>query len=368
MPHHNHYATVVVFHYQPIHGQYRERQLYPMTRTGLRINTLFLLPMKQLQLSVWLIFLAHTICFAQDDTVQKQMPFLSLQTAADTQQSPNHKSRQWIVGGASAAVFGGSFVFLNKAWYQGYSRTPFHFFNDVGEWLQMDKAGHAWTAYTSSRLLYGLWRWSGLKNEKAVWISALSSFSYMATIEYLDGLSAGWGWSWGDIAGNTLGASLFAVQQLKWKEQRVQLKFSVHVNQYDVALKPRANELFGTSLPSLLLKDYNAQTYWFSFNLKSFLPHSNFPAWLNVAAGYGAEGMWGGFDNTAYDKAGVKVFDRTDIQRRRKWYLSPDIDLTKIRTKSKVLRTAFFALNMVKVPLPTLEYSRGKWAVHAFSF
>ncbi|HUC82621.1 MAG TPA: DUF2279 domain-containing protein [Flavisolibacter sp.] len=296
------------------------------------------------------------------------MPFISLQTASSVQQPPNHKFRQWLVGSTSAIAFGGSFVFLNKAWYQDYPRTSFHFFNDAGEWLQMDKAGHAWTAYTSSRLLYGAWRWAGLKNAKAVLLSTLTSFGYMASIEYLDGRSAGWGWSWGDIAGNTLGVSLFAMQQLGWKEQQVQLKFSAHVNKYDASLKPRADELFERSLPALLLKDYNAQTYWLSVNLKSVLPQSKLPAWLNVAAGYGAEGMWGGFENKAFDKNGVKVFDRTDVSRRRQWYLAPDIDLTKIRTKSKALRTVFFALNSLKVPLPALEFSSGKWSVHALSF
>lgn len=190
----------------------------------------------------------------------------------------------------------------------------------------------------------------------------------MASIEYLDGRSAAWGWSWGDIAGNTIGTSLFAIQQLGWDEQRVQLKFSAHLNKYDGPIKWRANDLFGQTMPALLLKDYNAQTYWFSFNLKSFLPRSKLPAWLNLAAGYGANGMWGGFGNKAYDKNGILIFDRTDIPRRRQWYLSPDVDFTKIRTKSKVLRTLFYMLNMIKTPLPALEYSRGKWRVHALYF
>lgn len=320
-----------------------------------------------MQFLIYLTLLANTFCHSQD-TVQKQIIPVLPATDAHITQTANLKSRQWLVGGASATLFGGSFVFLNKAWYQNYPRSSFHFFNDAGEWLQMDKVGHAWTAYTSSRLVYGAWKWAGLKNEKALLLSTLTSFGYLAAIEYLDGRSAGWGWSWGDIAGNTVGASLYAVQLLKWNEQRVQLKFSAHVNKYDASLKPRADELYGKSLPSLLLKDYNAQTYWFSFNLKSFLPQSNLPAWLNIAAGYGAEGMWGGIENRAYDENGVKVFDRTDIQRRRQWYLSPDIDLTKIRTKSKALRTVFFALNALKVPLPAVEYSQGKWSVHAFSF
>lgn len=249
-------------------------------------------PMKRLRFSICLILCLNSACFSQNDTVRKQMPFDSLQIPVAVQQTPNYRSRQWFVGSTSAIAFGWSFVFLDKTWYQDYPRTSFHFFNDAGEWLQMDKAGHAWTAYTSSRQLYSAWRWAGVKNEKAILLSTLTSFGYLASIEYLDGRSAAWGWSWGDIAGNTLGASLFAIEQLGWKEQRVQLKFTAHVNKYNASLKARADELFGTSLPALLLKDYNAQTYWFSFNLKSFLPRSKFPAWLNVAAGYGAEGIW----------------------------------------------------------------------------
>ena len=51
-----------------------------------------------------------------------------------------------------------------------------------------------------------------------------------------------------------------------------------------------------------MLKDYNGQTYWLSANLKSFFQGSNIPAWLNVAVGYGADGMFGGFENKWIDE------------------------------------------------------------------
>ena len=51
-----------------------------------------------------------------------------------------------------------------------------------------------------------------------------------------------------------------------------------------------------------MLKDYNGQTYWLSANLKSFFPGSNIPPWLNVAIGYGADGMFGGFENKWIDE------------------------------------------------------------------
>lgn len=315
----------------------------------------------------FLFFLLPQTAFSQDSL---HSPLQSVVSKAIAGSIPKQfkNNREWIVGAGSATALGGSFIFLNQAWYKGYERTAFHTFDDSREWLQMDKSGHAWTAYTASRSLYGLWRWAGADGKKAVWISSLSSFVYMASIEYLDGRSAAWGWSWGDIAGNTFGTALFATQQLLWKEQKIGLKFSSHFNRCNGGLQPRADELFGETWPNRLLKDYNAQTYWLSFNLKSFMPRSKFPAWLNVAVGYGAEGMFGGFENKSYNADGVLIFDRSDIQRRRQWYLSPDIDFTKIRTKHKWLKTTFSVLNMIKMPLSALEYSAGKWKGHIVYF
>jgi hypothetical protein len=79
-------------------------------------------------------------------------------------------------------------------------------------------------------------------------------------------------------------------------------------------------------------------------------------------------GMYGGFKNVAHDKNGTIIFDRTDIKRVRQWYLSPDIDWTKIKTNQKLVRTLFTLMNMVKVPAPALELRRGKVKAHWISF
>ncbi|MEI2711500.1 MAG: hypothetical protein V9E96_21190 [Chitinophagaceae bacterium] len=89
-----------------------------------------------------------------------------------------------------------------------------------------------------------------------------------------------------------LGSGLLISQELLWDEQRVDLKFSFHKKTYnEPVLKERTDSIFGKNLLSRMLKDYNGQTYWLSANLKSFFPKSNLPAWLNVAVGYGAEGL-----------------------------------------------------------------------------
>ncbi|MCU7549168.1 YfiM family protein [Chitinophagaceae bacterium LB-8] len=270
------------------------------------------------------------------------------------------KARQWFIGGISIAGYGGSLIYLNEAWYKGYEKTGFHTFNDSKEWLQMDKVGHAWTAYNTSRATTALWRWAGLSPKKSVLLGSLSGFSYLTVIELLDGYSAKWGWSWPDIAANFTGSSLFAAQELLWGEQRIQFKYLAHQKAYPLDLKTRANELFGERLPERLLKDYNAQTLWLSFNLKSFIKTNALPSWLNLSIGYGAEGLYGGVENRAFDKQGNMTFNRMDIQRYRQWYLSPDVDFTKIKTNRKGVRTVLAVLNIIKVPAPALVLSNGK--------
>jgi hypothetical protein len=223
------------------------------------------------------------------------LPQWSAAQAPDTTSPP--KKRIALVAGLNAAAYAGSFIALNEAWYKGYPRTSFQTFDDSKEWLQVDKAGHAWTAYAIGKYSADIWQWAGLPRKKAVWIGGLSGAGYLTVIELLDAHSERWGWSWADMGANIAGSGLFISQELMWKEQRVQFKFSAFPKSYDASLQPRVDDLFGKSFPEKLLKDYNAQTYWLSFNLKSFMPQSRLPGWLNISVGYGADGMLGGFEN-----------------------------------------------------------------------
>ena len=284
--------------------------------------------------------------------------------------TPNQKKqRQLLITGINVAGYGGSLIALNNAWYKDYAKTSFHLFNDSKEWLQMDKSGHAWGAYNASRGSTAMWEWAGLPHKKAVWIGGLSSVVYLTTIEFFDAYSAKWGWSWSDIGANMIGSGLFMGQEFLWNEQRIQFKFSFHPKKYDEPqLEQRADELFGKPWYERMLKDYNAQTYWFSANVKSLLPQSNLPAWLNVALGYGADGMFGGFENKWKDKSGNEII-RFDIPRKRQFYLAPDIDFTKIKTKSKFLKTTFSLLNSFKCPAPSLMMdSKGKLKAYLLFF
>jgi len=223
--------------------------------------------------------------------------------------------------------------------------------------------GHFWTAYHLSRLSTDSWRWAGINNKKAIWLGGISAVAYQSIIEIQDGFSEKWGFSWGDMAMNVAGAGSYIAQEFGWKEQRITIKLSYWPYDYPPDLQPRADDLFGTNTFGKVLKDYNSQTYWLNFNLRSFFPQSKIPRWLNLSVGHSAELMLGGTENKWTDENGEEI-DRTDIPRFRRFFLSVDVDLTKIRTKSKFLKTVFSVANMVKIPAPALEFSQGKFKGH----
>jgi uncharacterized protein YfiM (DUF2279 family) len=232
----------------------------------------------------------------------------------------------------------------------------------------MDKAGHFWTSYQVSRGSGNLWRWTGISENKAAVLGGLSGLAFLSIIEILDGYSDKWGFSWGDMSMNIAGATTYTVQQLVWEEQRIQVKLGYNPYPYETQLKSRSNDLFGALCVEKVLKDYNSQTYWLSANVHAFFPESGFPKWLNIAVGYNARLMLGGTENKWIDKNGTTI-DLTSRPRYRRFLLSADVDLTKIDTKNKALKTIFSIINCIKIPSPTLEFnSKGEIKAYGIYF
>lgn len=288
------------------------------------------------------------------DTNKKETVLIRQPNFADCTFRPCHtvtpQQKKWrmpLVFGVTAGLYAGSFIGLNQLWYADYPKSDFQFINDNAEWYGLDKFGHAATAYYIGYYTQPIFQWSGLNHKAATWTAGGLAFAYQSTIEILDGFSAEWGASYGDWIANFGGAAMFVSQELVWKEQRFQLKMSYWPSEY-APLRPN---LLGSNLPERLLKDYNAQTYWLTCNVWSFLPNRNaskFPKWLNIAVGYGGNGMLGGFENPA---------QFAHIPRYQQFYLSVDFDLTKIKTKSRFLKTLFRALSIIKIPAPAIEFS-----------
>lgn len=282
------------------------------------------------------------------------------------------KVRFWSVVAAGTTAYAVSLSSLQDVWYKAYPRAPFHPFDDRREWLQMDKAGHAFSAYFLSDWAYGVLRWSGVNRSASIWAGMGSALIVMTSVEVLDGHSAQWGFSWSDMAANAVGTTLWGVQQAVWDEQRVRLKVSGHTRKYPndivfgslggiTTLRQRADDLFGARPQERFLKDYNAQTIWLSGNIRAFIGEDKkFPGWLNVAIGCGAENLYGGFSNAWTERGETFSLSPETYPRYRQWYIGPDVDLSRIRTRSKPLRLLLGMLNIVKVPSPALILSREK--------
>lgn len=245
-----------------------------------------------------------------------------------------------------ASVVGLSLIGLNSLWYNDYPRSKFHTIDDANEWKQMDKIGHVFSTYQLSKAGADLLNWSGVSENNQLIYGSTLGLVFLTTVEVFDGFSSEWGFSWSDFGANAIGTTLYFGQELLWDEQRFVIKYSFHRTNF----APQRPNTLGNGLLEEALKDYNGQTYWLSFNLRSFFKDTKIPEWLNLAFGYGVEGML-----SSRGESVDNLF--TNQNQYRQFYLSFDVDLKRIKTESHVLKTIFSVLNVIKIPLPTVEFN-----------
>jgi hypothetical protein len=275
-----------------------------------------------------------------------------IETKADTtkiEKKAIYKSLAFV-GGYTA----GSIYILGNTWYKDKEKVPFHFYNDSRGYLQVDKFGHMYGSYVYSYIGYhGLLKLGATRKEALVFGSTLG-FILQFPIEIMDGIHEGYGFSWGDIVANSFGSVLVSGQELLFNEQLIKYKFSYWESVYS----RNSNGYFGQTTMSRLLNDYNGHSYWFSMPLNKVVFRKRLPDWLNIAVGYGANGMYGEFENISSFN-GVTI---PETERYRQYLLSLDIDWTKIRTNSDFLKFLFKGMTFIKLPFPTLEYnSKGEF-------
>lgn len=298
------------------------------------------------QIGIIFIFIALFFLLCKPNCAQESIFFEKSDTL-------NTKRLKYVIGTKTLAL-SATFVGLNELWYKNYERSSFQFFNDNEEWLQMDKLGHLTTGYAVAQVSSNLFQWTGLEHKKSVLAGSGVSLLLLTGVEVLDGFSAQWGFSYGDMIANVVGVGAYASQEFLWGEQRISFKFSYFPSSTNQDLAELRPALLGSNWTEQWLKNYNDQTYWLSLNLASFSNKEDKKLpWLNLALGYSGNGMLGGFTNI-WEKDGI-TYDYSHISRYRTFYLSPDIDLSRIPTNKKALKTIFKALNFVKIPLPTLS-------------
>lgn len=301
---------------------------------------------KFLALITIFLFINCTAAFAQADSSQH-----------NNQKDSINYPRLWTVVGTEAALWTGSMAYLQFVWYKDAKRVPFEFYDDSKGYLQVDKLGHVYGSYLESYIGYHSLRWAGLSKKKALIYGGTLGILLQTPIEIWDGMYEEWGFSWSDMAANTLGSALVIGQELLWDEQKIKYKFSFYPSPYAKSANGYLGEGFGQ-----LFNDYNGHTYWLSTGINQIVPNKILPQWLNIAVGYSANGMIGEFENLQRYK-GVNI---PHYERYRQYLVSLDIDWTKIKTNNKILKTIFQGMFMVKMPFPALEINgigqiKGHW-------
>lgn len=300
-----------------------------------------------------------------------------------------------IVLGTEAAIITGVLYSFYKSWYAGSETGGFHFYNDNREWLMMDKLGHANSCYNFANLGFEALSMTGMDEKHSILYGAPLGITIMTFVEVFDGLSSDWGFSWGDMTANILGTGLFVGQQALWHEQRIALKYSYHNSgspKYDVSnpLTMERDYIMGKDWLDRFYEDYSGITIWAACDVKSLFmkENSKYPSWLGWAIGYGAKGMTGEYNN--YMPNGPKGTDDNwgrgweyDPQnapgqlkympndaRQRRFFVSPDIDISRIPCRNKTLKHVLRVLSGIKLPMPTLEYCPGEGGLvwHWFYF
>ncbi|MGB3799394.1 MAG: DUF2279 domain-containing protein, partial [Lewinella sp.] len=287
-------------------------------------------------------------------------------TPADT----FHPGRFYTAAGTGAILYSAATYGLYDIWYKEYATVGLRSFDDWGEWNQMDKAGHFYSAYMYSRHAFAGLRWAGLKRPVARYTALGVANLLQGTIEVFDGYSEEWGFSWTDMGANLAGSLVFTLQDIAWKEQRILVKVSNDFRPHPDIPVSRGEHTSNVGYVSRLrfgdypfertIKDYNAMTFWLSVNPASFFPKSPLPDWLNIAVGYGSENVYGAYFNSWRDAAGNGF--NYGPERYRQWALSPDIYFSRIPTRKRWVRLVLGILDSIKRPAPALEYSKGKFS------
>ena len=259
------------------------------------------------------------------------------------------------IGGAWA----GSMIGLSQIWYTDIKKTKWHAFDDSRNWLQMDKAGHFYSAYKLTQLTTESFEWTGLKKKRAIFLGAVVGMGYQTTLEFLDAFSSDWGWSWTDATANTLGTIGYSAQKIIWDEERIIPKFSYAPTEF-ATVRP---SVLGSTFAESMMKDYNGQTYWLSFSPGTFFKNSKIPEWACVSLGYSAHEKLVGSEPYYLDPdTGLEYYEQ------REFLLSLDIDFSRIPVKRPWVRVLLKQLNYLKIPFPALVLRDGRILGSAFGY
>jgi hypothetical protein len=261
-------------------------------------------------------------------------------------ESDVHSGRLMIATAGIMVLDFAGMMKLKDTWYND-KRGKFHALNwetDIRRWQQMDKIGHTVHAAFASDFFSKVYRWSGFSADQSIWMGSLTGWLWMLQMEITDGFFVRWGFSYGDLIGNTAGATFSALRQY-FPDQLGGLRLKVS---YHTSIAYRTNQYYRPEISKI--DDYEGITFWFTANIYDLLPRSlqkGYPGILKpfgLAIGHSAKGV-----------------ARNSLGGKREILLSIDIDITKIPLGPiddfPIVRFIKDELNFLKLPMPTIRLS-----------
>lgn len=305
--------------------------------------------MKQINKTIhitWLLVFIPGLLLAQtDSSIVEVYPKLNDGTVW-RQHSDVNSGRLIIATGGIIVLDILGIMKLKETWYND-ERGKFHavpWDSDILRWQQMDKLGHCVHTAFASDFFSKVYRWSGFSAHKSIWMGSLTGWFWMLQMEIADGFFVRWGFSYGDLIGNTAGATFSALRQY-FPVQLGGLRFKVS---YHTSIAYRQKQYYNPEITKI--DDYEGITFWFTANLYDMLPtpwQKGYPGILKpfgLAIGHTAKGV-----------------ARNSLGGRREILLSIDIDITKIPLGPlddfPIVRFIKDELNFLKIPMPTIRIS-----------
>ncbi|MEZ0542554.1 hypothetical protein [Fibrella arboris] len=262
-------------------------------------------------------------------------------TRPDTLLRSTRRARTGLLLGSSVLSLGATFVYLEKKWWsEGYTNFHFDDGRDFRYASNVDKLGHLLGGIFTADVYYGGFRWAGMPQRRAEWCAVGAAAFVQLSIEFKDGFSPRYGFSWADVTVGTLGGFWPMLQNHSPFFKDSQVKFSYW---------QRTNKYFdhrGIKTQAFSIDDYINQAYWFSFSPTYIFGPSlrqKWPDWLQVSVGFGLDATT--WSPTRNGEGGL-------------WevYLAPDINLVKLfKPRKPWVRSVLHVLSYIKVPMPTLQ-------------
>ena len=257
-------------------------------------------------------------------------------------QNQKYKLHPWrlvLMGSGMTIGWLGMHIYYTHTWWKDKVHY-FKFAEDPWYARGVDKVSHIYTAAVITEGSGYLYEWTGIRPMNALVYGAITATAYETYIEMYDGISPIWGFDWGDVAANTVGALYPIAQRLAPFLDNFNLKWS---------FKPAWIIKKTKSTPDLL-DDYTSMTFWLSINPKGLLPKSlakYYPSFISIALGVSLK-------NASHELSTTYEY--------RELYLALDYDITKLPGDSDFLKKLKKVLNYYHFPSPAVRISpSGIW-------